>query len=140
MLVALAAQHPEDAQIQYETACVHDFLGKEDAAVAYYIAAIAGNLSGEQLRGAYVGLGSTYRVLGNFIEAERTLIQGLRHFPEANEIKVFLAMVHYNLGRSKEAVQNLLSLLEATSADASIRAYGRAIQLYAQDLDRSWKE
>ena len=138
MLVALAKQHPGDASIQYEAACVHDFLGEEAAAVPYYVAAIAGDLDEEGLRGAYLGLGSTYRTLGRYAEAERTLLRGLERYPEANELKVFLAMVLHNLGRSKEAVESLLGLLASTSSDSEIQAYASAIRLYAQDVERKW--
>ena len=138
MLVALAASRPADAEIQYEAAAVHDSLGDEAGAVPYYIAAIAGGLSGAQRRSAYLGLGSTYRTLGRYLEAEATLREGLALFPEANELKLFLAMVEHNLGRSKQALEALLVLLAETSADDTIRRYRRAIAFYAEDIDRAW--
>ena len=140
LLVALAAQSPHDAELQYEAACVHDFLGEEASAVDYYRAALRGRLSEEHLRGAYLGLGSTYRALGRYAEAEVTLRQGLERFPEANEMKVFLAMTLHNLGQSKAAVECLLAVLAQTSSDKSIQAYGRAIVFYAQDIERTWPE
>jgi len=140
LLVALVAQSPNDAELQYEAACVHDFLGEEASAVAYYHAAILGPLSEEHLRGAYLGLGSTYRALGRYIEAEATLRQGVERFPQANEMKVFLAMALHNLGQSKAAVECLLAVLAQTSSDKEIQAYRRAIVLYAQDIDRTWPD
>ena len=140
LLVALAARSPKDAEVQYEAACVHDFLGEEASAVAYYCAALLGPLSEEHLRGAYLGLGSTYRALGQYTEAAATLQQGMERFPEANEMKVFLAMTLHNLGQSKAAVECLLALLAQTSSDKEIQAYRRAIVLYAQDIDRTWPE
>ena len=140
LLVALAAQSPTDAELQYEAACVHDFLGEEASAVVYYRAALLGPLSEEHLRGAYLGLGSTYRALGRYTEAEATLRQGVEHFPEANEMKVFLAMALHNLGQSKAAVECLLAVLAQTSSDKEIQTYRRAIVLYAQDIDRTWPE
>ncbi len=138
LLVALAAQSPSDAELQYEAACVHDFLGEEASAVAYYRSALLGQLSEENLRGAYLGLGSTYRALGRYSEAEATLRQGLERFPDANEIKVFLAMTLHNLGQSKAAVECLLTVLAQTSSDSDIQAYQRAIVFYAQDIERIW--
>ena len=138
LLVELANRAPMDAEIQLQAACVHDYLGEEAAAVPYYRAAIAVGLSEEHLRGALLGLGSTYRTLGRFTESEATLRQGLERFPEANEFKVFLAMVLHNLGRSKVAVETLLALLAQTSSDSDIRAYQRAIAFYAQDIERTW--
>ena len=138
MLVRLAAQSPGDPLLQYETACVHDFLGEEAAAVPYYVAAIAGDLPAEQLRGVHLGLGSTYRTLGRYAEAEEVLARGIERFPEANELKVFRAMALHNLGRSREAVEGLLHLLAQTSSDPQIQAYREAIAFYAQDIERTW--
>ena len=139
-LVTLAADRPHDAVVQYEAACVHDYLGDEAAAVPYYVAAIAGGLPAEELRGAYLGLGSTYRALGRYADAEAVLVAGLERFPDANELRVFLAMVLHNRGRSKAAVELLLTLLAETSGDDGIRAYRRAIAAYAEDVDRRWPE
>lgn len=138
LLIELARLNPSDAEVQFEAACVHDYLGEEAAAVPYYLAAIAGTLSEEHLRSALLGLGSTYRTLGRFAEAEATLQQAIVRFPDANEIKVFLAMVLHNQGRSKLAVETLLKLLAQTSMDEHIQAYKEAIALYAQDIERTW--
>jgi tetratricopeptide (TPR) repeat protein len=138
ILLRLARAHPEDAEIQYAAACVHDYLGHEADAVPFYVAAIAGGLRGDDLRGAYLGLGSTYRTLGRYADAEAALREGLRRFPDANELKVFLAMVEYNLGRARSAVEALLRLVAETSADEDIRAYREAIAFYAGDIDRVW--
>ena len=137
-LVALAANQPQEPIIQYEAACVHDFLGEERAAVPYYLAAIRSGLTGEELRGAYLGLGSTYRALGEY-EAARTILQeGQTHFPAAKELPLFLAMTLYNLGDHHAAMKLLLMLLADTSTAADIQRYARAIRFYAQDLDQTW--
>ena len=81
VLLPLAAAAPHDAEIQYETACVHDSLGFEAEAVPFYRAALAGKLAPDARRGAFTGLGSTYRTLGRFAEARDTLEQGLAEFP-----------------------------------------------------------
>jgi tetratricopeptide (TPR) repeat protein len=138
VLVSLANQSPSDAVVQYQAACVHDFLGLEAEAVPFYVQALAGELPAALRRSAYTGLGSTYRTLGLYRQAQETLVQGLSEFPEANEIRVFLAMASYNLGQAKSAVESLLKLVASTSADPEIKSYARAIELYAQDIDRSW--
>ena len=140
LIVALAAVDPGDAVIQYEAACVHDFLGREAEAVPFYRAALAGWLEPEQRRSAWLGLGSTLRTLGLYDRAENTLLEGIGEFPEARELRVFLAMTQHNLGRSSEAVEALLVLLAETSSDEGIRQYAEAIGFYAQDVDRSWPQ
>lgn len=138
LAVQLAAQFPADAELHYEAACVHDFLGREAEAVPFYRTALAGSLSAEHLRSAYLGLGSTYRALGQYPAAERTLREGLSRFPEAAELKAFLAMALHNLGQSKQAVELLLTVLAQSSSDAHVQGYREAILFYAQDIERSW--
>ena len=137
LVVQLVADAPNDAELQYSAACVHDFLGYESEAVGFYIAAMAGDLGAESRRGAYLGLGSTYRTLGRYIEAKATLLNGLARFPHANELRVFLAMALHNLGQSKEAVESLLLLLAETSSDPDVQKYGAAIKFYAKDIEKS---
>lgn len=138
-LIGLAAQYPNDPIVQYETACIHDFLGQEGAAVPYYLAAIRNGLAGEDLQGAYLGLGSTYRALGQYAASKQTLLEGLTHFPQARELRVFLAMTLYNLGEYHQAAASLLELIADTTSDPAIQGYERAIRLYAENLDRKWE-
>ena len=105
--------------------------GLEAEAVPFYLAALAGQLPPVARRSAYTGLGGTYRTLGLFKQARATLENGLREFPSANEMRVFLAMVHHNLGESKVAVEGLLHVLVVTTNDPELRAYARAIEFYA---------
>lgn len=138
LLVQLAAEFPTNPVVQYKTACVYDFLGREREAIPYYHAAIENDLPETDLRGAYLGLGSTYRTLGQYAESKKILLEGLSRFPNANEMKVFLAMTLYNLGENHEAVSSLLKLVTETSSDEKIRDYERAILFYADDLNKKW--
>jgi hypothetical protein len=56
LLLELRAEYPTDAHVAYQAAWVHDSLGLEDEAVPHYEAAIAGDLSDDELRGALLGL------------------------------------------------------------------------------------
>jgi tetratricopeptide (TPR) repeat protein len=140
LAVELATASPGDADLQYETACVHDYLGREARAIPFYTAALGGDLSVEKRRRAYLGLSSTYRALGRYAEAERTAREGLARFPDAVELSAFLAMALHNLGQSKRAVEILLTLLAQTSSDPQVEYYREAILFYAQDIERSWPD
>jgi tetratricopeptide (TPR) repeat protein len=137
-LVELRDEFPEDAQVAVQTAWVHDTMGLEEEAVEHYEAAIAGNLSDEDLRGALLGLGSTYRALGRDEDSDLVFRQGIDRFPEFRPLRAFHAMTLYNLGRPREAVEMLLKLLLESTTDAEILRYQRALSAYADDLDRSW--
>ncbi len=138
LLVQLAAEYPTNPVVQYHTACVYDFLGREKDAIPHYVAAIENELPDPDLRSAYLGLGSTYRTLGRYVESRSTLLEGLSRFPDANEMKVFLAMTLYNLGEGQEAVRSLLKVIADTTADDFILNYEAAIRFYADDLNKIW--
>jgi tetratricopeptide (TPR) repeat protein len=138
LLLELRAEFPDDAHIAVQTAWVHDSMGFEEEAVAHYEAAIAGELSDEELRGALLGLGSTYRALGRDAESDHTFRQGIERFPDFLPLRVFHAMTAYNLGRCREAVEQLLKVLLESTSDPAILRYRRSLSAYAEDLDRSW--
>ncbi|MFE7467573.1 tetratricopeptide repeat protein [Streptomyces sp. NPDC057499] len=134
-LLALCAAFPDDAAVAYQTAWAHDVLGLEAEAVPFYERALAGaGLTEEDRRGALLGLGSTYRVLGQYEKAVRTLREGVGQFPGDGALRTFLAMALFNTGAHHEAMRLLLELLASGSTDPSVREYHEAIAHYAQDL------
>jgi tetratricopeptide (TPR) repeat protein len=138
LLLALREEFPDDARIALQAAWTHDSLGLEEEAAEHYEAAIRGDLSDDELRGLYLGLGSTYRTLGRDADAERVFAEGIERFPDFRPLRVFNAMLDYNLGRPREAVRVLIeTLLEATD-DPTIQRYRQSLTAYAEDLDRSW--
>ncbi|HEY0606377.1 MAG TPA: tetratricopeptide repeat protein [Herpetosiphonaceae bacterium] len=138
VLRALHAATPDDPQINYQCAWAHDLLGRELAAVPYYERAIALGLAGDDLRGALLGLGSTYRSLGLYEQSARTLRRGVELFPAERVFEVFLAMSLYNLQQPGPAMELLLRHLAETTQDESILRYRRAILFYADKLDQTW--
>jgi tetratricopeptide (TPR) repeat protein len=138
LLLELRADLPADAQVAVQTAWVHDSMGLEEEAVAHYEAAIAGDLSDEELRGALLGLGSTYRALGRDGDSERIFRQGIERFPDFRPLRVFQALTAYSLGEHRAAVRQLIHVLLESSSDPDIQRYRRSLAAYADDLDRSW--
>jgi tetratricopeptide (TPR) repeat protein len=139
ILRKLAEMAPSDAMVSYQCAWSFDLLGKEAEAAPYYEKAISLGLPDKELEGALLGLGSTYRTLGEYKNARRTLEKGMERFPENRAMKVFYSMVLYNLGRHGEAMGILLNSLADTSSDENIMLYKKAISFYADKLDKVWK-
>lgn len=137
-LIQLAFAHPLDARVQYHCAWSLDLLGLEREAVPYYVKAISLGLSGEELHGAYLGLGSTYRTVGDYTASKAVFEEALSTFPDDSALQVFYAMTLYNLGEHARAMKLLLDLLTDSSSYPKIAAYQKAIALYAGDLDRVW--
>ncbi|MEZ6932602.1 tetratricopeptide repeat protein [Aeromonas sp. S16(2024)] len=131
-------EHPQHAELHYEVASLHDMQGREAQAIPLYQKAITLGLGEASLRGAWLGLGSSYRCTGQYTEALAAFDQGLARFPDAAEFRVFRAMTSYNLGHHKEGMETLLAVLAETTADPALVPYRRAIALYAEDLDRRW--
>jgi tetratricopeptide (TPR) repeat protein len=131
-LLKADAKHP---RINYELAGCYDSQGLEEDAIPYYEQAIASGLDGDNLRGALLGLGSSYRCLERFDDAVRTLQKGAATFPDAKEFDVFLAMTRYNVGQHREAMRLLLNHIADFSSEATTQRYRRAIAFYAEHLD-----
>ncbi|MEU1619255.1 tetratricopeptide repeat protein [Streptomyces sp. NPDC005722] len=135
-LVALAQQFPGDAEVAYQAAWAHDVLGLEAEAVPFYEQALRGTgLSEDDRRGALLGLGSTYRILGRYDEAVRLLRAAMMDFPRDGALRTFLAMALYNTGGHREAMRILLTLLAESSTDPDVARYRQAVAYYAEDLD-----
>jgi tetratricopeptide (TPR) repeat protein len=138
LLLDLAAAYPDDAEITFQTAVVHDNLGFEREAISFYVRALAQGLSGPDLERALLGLGSTYRGRGDYQQAEETLRRGVREFPHNRALQVFLAMTLYNTQHYKEAIELLLTNLMETTSDEALEYFKRPILFYASHLDETW--
>jgi tetratricopeptide (TPR) repeat protein len=138
LLLDLAAAYPGDAEITFQTAVVHDNLGLSQEAIPFYVQALTQGLSGPDLERALMGLGSTYRGLGKYQQAEETLRRGAREFPHNRAIQVFLAMTLYNLQDYKGAMELVLTNLMETTSDEKLQYFKRGISYYALHLDETW--
>jgi len=137
LLLELRRELPDDPQVAIQTAWTHDSLGLEEEA-PHYEAALAAGLPDDQARGAYLGFGSTLRTLGRDAESERVFREGIERFPDFLPLRVFNAMLEYNLGRPRDAVFALIEVLLKATDDPTILRYRRSLGGYAEDLDRSW--
>lgn len=134
-LLELAAENPDSPLVSYECASAYDRLGDEEAAIPLYERAIANGLSGDELRGALVGLGSSRNVVGDRDGAVAAFERGRAQFPGAREFDVFLALALHGLKQHGQALRMALLALIDTTFDPNIRKYERAIRYYADSLD-----
>ena len=124
--------------MNYQYAWIHDLLGLEREAIPFYEKAIQEGLSGDELKSALLGLGSTYRCFGEYHKSIDTFQHGLTLFPNSHEFKVFLAMAYHNIGEHSKAMELLLNSLADTSKDEGILRYQRAIRFYSDKLNQTW--
>jgi tetratricopeptide (TPR) repeat protein len=138
ILVELVRKFPNHGIVNYQCAWSFDVLGLEKEAILYYEKAIELGLPEKDLKEAYLGLGSTYRTIGEYEKSKKLLLEGIDRY-ENNGLKVFLSMALYNLGEHTEAMRLLLSIIAETSADESVITYKKAIEYYSIRLDEVWK-
>lgn len=138
LLAELSKSNPNDPTINFQMAWTCDLLGKEREAVPYYERAIFNGLAGEDCKGAMLGLGSTYRCLGEYQKSLKVFDQAISEFPADHSLKVFRALTLHNLGRSEDSIEQLLLLLLDTTSDQSIKTYDKALRFYSDKLSKKW--
>ena len=139
LLLDLVQEFPENASVNYQCAWSFDLLGQEVKAVPFYENAIKLGLSSIELEGAFLGLGSTYRSLGEYEKSKATFLKGIEAFPNNRAIQVFYSMTLYNLNEHSKAMEFLLKCLIDTTTDKEILNYKRAIDFYAEKLNEIWE-
>ncbi|MDP5273277.1 tetratricopeptide repeat protein [Chengkuizengella axinellae] len=139
LLLQMVEEQPNDASIHYQVAWSFDVMEKEREAVPYYEKAISLGLAKEELKDAYLGLGSTYRTLGEYEKSKRIFQMAIEEFPSYRALKVFYSMTLFNLAHHDEAMEILLNNIVETTNDASIIDYKRAIHFYSDKLSRVWE-
>ena len=137
-LLELHSEFPEDPQVNYQCAWIHDLLGLEKEAIPFYEKAIQTGLSNKDLKSALLGMGSTYRCIGEYQKSLETFQHAQTLFPDSHEFNVFLGMTYYNVGEYAKAMEILLNSLADTSRDEGILRYQRAIRFYSDKLDQTW--
>ncbi len=136
LLKKIIEDYPNEARGYYHYAWLCDKMEREKDAVPKYERAIELGLDGEELADCYLGLGSTYRTIGEYMKSEKILETAVDKFSERKELIVFLAMTKYNLKKYTDAVDLLLNIITNTTSDEGILNYKEAINYYSNKLDK----
>lgn len=139
LLSELVKEFPDNALYNYQCAWSFDLLGEEEKAVPFYENAIKIGLPSKDMEGAVLGLGSTYRALGEYEKSKETFLKGMDLLPDNHVIKVFYSMTLYNLKEHSKAMELILKCLLNTTNDNEILSYKRALHFYSDKLDQTWK-
>ena len=135
LALQLHAAVPDDPHINYQCAWTYDVMGLEENAVPFYERALALGLSGVDRRGALLGLGSTYRNIGEHNKSAAILWQGIAEYEDGREFQIFLAITLYDMGEHAEAMRLLLRNLAETTQNETLKQYERALLFYAANLN-----
>ena len=134
----LLDREQNNAEILYQIAWCLDILERGKDAIPYYEKAIEIGMDDEKLKGALLGLGSTYRTIGEYQSSLKIFNQAVLQYPTNNEFKVFRTMTNYNLGNHEDAMRELLEVIADTSSDENVKAYKKAILFYSDKLNQVW--
>ncbi|PNY95996.1 hypothetical protein BU004_12630 [Mammaliicoccus sciuri] len=132
----ILSKDPNNAYYNYQMAWCLDNLGLEHEAIHYYHKSINNNLELIYLKDAYIGLGSTYRSIGKYKEAEHILNEGLTKFDDSPVLKIFLAITQYNMNNNQKSVSLLIDTLLTNVENTEIHEYKNALKFYNENLDK----
>ena len=134
LLIPLAVEYPDDAEVQYQAAWVHDYQGLEAEAVPYYERALTLGLPEPDQEGLTLGLGSTYRNVGRIADSIALLEHGVSTYPDNHAMRCFLALARCSNGEAREALALAFDVILDTGSSPSIDRYRRALLSYRDEL------
>ncbi|MGP4060348.1 tetratricopeptide repeat protein [Halobacillus sp. H74] len=132
--IELTKTFPNDALLHFECGQTHDAMGDEEEAVGYYQKAMELGLPDEYLKDAYVCLGSTYQVLGEYELSLGVFEMGEQQFQQYAPIQVFKSLTLFHQDHPEQAYSVLLDLLIECLEDKDLHKYKRALTHYAKEL------
>jgi tetratricopeptide (TPR) repeat protein len=134
ILQSLLAEDPANGIVAYHMAWLCDNQGREHEAISFYARALEGTLSGEDRRGAMLGLGSSYRCIGEYERSVEILDKATHEFEAHAEFVVFRALALRKLNRNDEAFAIILRQLALTTGDERLAKYKRALLECADEI------
>ena len=138
LLSDLLKEDPHNPTILYQFAWACDAQGLEQEAAPFYEQALENGLIEQEREGAFIVLGSTYRVIGQFTKSRAVFEKGMVEFPDNQALRVFYAMTLHNLKEHDSAMESLLDVVANTAQNRDIENYTRAIHYYKDKLNQTW--
>lgn len=127
-----AKQHfPKTPLVDYQIGWTHDVLGRKADALDAYKQSIELGVQGKDRLELFIGLSSTLRSLGRYLEALEVIDQACAENPQDLVTKVFRSLVLNNLHRGDEAIGELLNVLLDSTTDCQVRKYARSLEFYS---------
>ncbi|MFD2829685.1 tetratricopeptide repeat protein [Corticicoccus populi] len=137
-MLSLLKDYDDSPELNYHIAVNFDSTGYTWDAIPFYEKAIELDLSSTDLEGCILGLGSSYRLTGQYEYAVSVLRKGYKKFPENRAIQTFYAIALYNNQEFKEAMQVTLNNLLDTTNDSNISQYNKPLKYYTSYIDDTW--
>jgi tetratricopeptide (TPR) repeat protein len=122
--------------LYYQRAWTYDKLGDEMSAIPNYERALALGLENrEDLKGCYIGLGSSYRCVGEFQKSKSLFDEARRCFPSCPALQAFEAFTLFDLGDKQIAQTQFDEALSTRNAGCNcLQIYERALSAYSKTV------
>lgn len=117
------------ANVFFERASLHDYLGEEAAAIGLYEQALTSGLAGVKRTEAIIQVASSLRNEGQAEQAVQLLQAVDSADPLYTDAQGFLALAQLDAGEAAAALATALKALAP-----AMNTYSRPVQRYAQDL------
>lgn len=130
--------NPGNPEYNYQLAWCNDVFGNEKEAIPLYKKAIDLGIKSD-IENVYLGLGSSYRAIGEYEKALEIFNKAEELFPDNSAIKVFKSITLYNCGNFDLAVSNLIKILLENTNNCDIKSYEKALLYYSEHLDETDK-
>lgn len=134
LILARAAERPDDVLARVAAAYACDRVGREDEAIRHYDAAWGLGVPDEHRRRFLVGYGSTLRNVGRVDESVVILGEAIAEDPGYPPFKAFLALSLHTMGERSAAMASMLDALLEVAGGASLHGYERALADYQREL------
>ncbi|WP_185160634.1 tetratricopeptide repeat protein [Mammaliicoccus sciuri] len=138
ILFDLLKENPNNADINYHIGVTFDNSGFTKDAIPFYRESIDLGLNKIDLERCYLGLGSSYRLLGHYTESVEIFEKAVDSYPDNRALQIFLSIAYYNIGKYKESLELSLNNLLDTSTDDKLNFFNRPLKYYANHLDETW--
>ncbi len=130
--------HPQEPVLHYQIGICFDNLGFTNDAIPHYERAISLGLGEDDLRRCYLGLGSSYRVTGQYAHSLAILEKAVEQFPEYKPLHLFYALTLFNTQHYEQALEKAFLTLLPDNQDPDIRYFEKGLHFYATHLDDTW--
>ncbi len=137
-LAAWLEAEGDNPRLVLEMAFTLDNLGEEMEAIGYYQRAFDLGLDISQRADAYIGLGSSLKVLGRTWESRKVLEEGLAEFPSHPSMRVFYGLTLFQDGNPADALRQILEVTIREVTHTEFTPYRKTLQYYCDHLTESW--
>lgn len=128
----------DNPRLVLEMAFTLDNLGQEVEAITYYEKAFALGLDKGQRSDAYIGLGSSLKVVGRTWQSRKVLEEGLAEFPNHPSMRIFYALTLFQDGNPADALRQVLDVTIREVTHTEFTPYRKTLQYYRDHLTESW--